>query len=245
MQRIDHRSKKKKSPDFCFETNGCRYYLEADAPDAGNARELKVSLDEINGKARQTPIVSYKERICSALDIKGNIKYYDGATPGYISHMGDNAGLIIAISMAKIPFFNQPLDYRVDLSCIFSLSPMKIPIIREDDKHFLGFPYYDHAPAFVKLKTDSLIKTDYFTNDNFSHISAVLISHSGWVFFPDIDQYDLPVSWGKCRNDYILIHNPFAKVPLPRGLFPVYREVFPENTHNNAKETKMENTAEI
>ena len=60
----------------------------------------------------------------------------------------------------------------------------------------------------------------------------------------NIDQYDLPVSWGKCRNDYILIHNPFAKTPLPRDLFPVYKEIFSASIHEEDKETQTINIVE-
>ncbi len=226
LKRLNHRSKKKKNPDFCFEINGQRFYLEADAPGAGNSHELKANFE--NMKVRNTPIVPYKERLCSALNIKGDINYHGGENPGYKDHMGENAGLIVAVSMAKIPSFNQPIDYRVDISCILGLSQMKIPIIkRENNEHFMGSPYYDYEPEFIKSHSNSPIKTNYFTDEAFSHISAILISHTGWVFFPNIDQdrYDMAVRWEESRNDYILVHNPFAKVPLPPKMFPVYREI--------------------
>lgn len=233
LKRLHHRSKKKKSPDFCFEINGQRFYLEADAPGAGKAEKLRAEFE--NFKARETPIVPYKERLCSAINIKGDINYHGGKTPGYKDHIGENAGLIIAVSMAKIPSFNQPIDYRVDLSCILGLSPMKIPIVQtENNERFMGSPYYDHEPEFAKSHSESPIKTNYFTDDAFSHISAILISHTGWVFFPDIDQdkYDMHVRWEDSRNDYILVHNPFAKAPLPPQLFPVYREIFPQQMNS-------------
>ena len=42
---------------------------------------------------------------------------------------------------------------------------------------------------------------------------------------PDIEKYVDYCNWRNCRNDYTLIHNPFAKVRIPIGLFNVAREV--------------------
>ncbi len=67
------------------------------------------------------------------------------------------------------------------------------------------------------------ICTAYFSNEKYAQISAILISHDGHVFFPDADQYGF-IKWGKCRNDFLLIRNPFAKILLPAGIFPGYRE---------------------
>ena len=130
--------------------------------------------------------------------------------------------------MAKIPFFNQPRLPSVDISCIFSCSyNTNIPIYPDlkNGQVSTGEPYHAYEESFKKKNSanGSDINTAYFSNQKYAHISAILISHDGHVFFPDADKYGF-IRWGKCRNDFLLIRNPFAKIPLPAGIFPVYRE---------------------
>lgn len=224
---IKNKIRNKRYPDFCFEIGNQKFYLEAHAPNAGGSKELNATIENIAGKARKVPIASYKERLCSSIREKGDILYYgkDGKS-AYKDQIGEDAGFVIAVSMAKIPFFNQPMDYCVDLSCILGLSPRKVPVLRDSyGNHSMGPIYHDEEFSFSKSGTGSSITTNYFSNDTYGHISAILISHSGWAFFPDANQHGVPLHWEECRNDYILVHNPFAKTPLPIGYFSVYREI--------------------
>lgn len=66
---------------------------------------------------------------------------------------------------------------------------------------------------------------DYFSSSEYRHISAILISYDFSVFFPGIDQHMPFIKWRDCRNDYLLVHNPYAKVKLPVGFLDVLREV--------------------
>ncbi|OGT43635.1 MAG: hypothetical protein A3F13_06760 [Gammaproteobacteria bacterium RIFCSPHIGHO2_12_FULL_40_19] len=110
------------------------------------------------------------------------------------------------------------------------MSSLTIPIIDDSNsgRRSMGKPYRIPQENFEKVtkKTDkpTPIKIDYFANDEYSHISAILISYNGCVFFPDIDQF-LLLNWASCKNDYMLVHNPFARVKLPVGFFNVLREV--------------------
>lgn len=229
---IKNLPKNKRCPDFCFEIDNQRFYLEAHAPTAGGSGELNATFEDVNGNARPVPITPYKERLCSSIREKGEIFYYGKDNKSaYKDYMGENTGFIVAVSMAKIPFFNQSMDYQVDLSCILGLSPRKVPILKnQSGQHMMGSIYYDQESSFQKSNSSAVapIATNYFADGKYAHISAILISHSGWVFFPDADQYEVPLHWEECRNDYMLVHNPFAKIPLPTGYFSVYREIPPK-----------------
>ncbi len=202
---VKHQRKNGKCPDFCMEINGIRYYWEATAPGPGKVVELNEKWEDIQGKARTPPSVQWKERLCGAFREKAHNIYFDGKSTGYQSHMETNSGLIVAISMANIPFYHSPVDHiSTAANCL------------------------DDPQGFIKTNTTSLIKTDYFCDDKYSHVSAVLISYSGWVFFPDADKYGATIFWqDECRNDYLLIYNPFAKVELPRNYFSVEKEINP------------------
>lgn len=219
-------------PDFCFEVNGKRFYHETVCTSPGIRPELLVELATVSGKARRTPIPEYMESICSALREKAEMKYYGKINNGYKAYMDSGSGLIIALSTSKIPFHNQANNFNIDLSCIFGMSPLKIPLIPgQDYSYHMGDPYHDFQSTFNKTTNKhpsnkpTPIKMDYFANDQFSHISAIILSHTGLVFFPSIDQFVDYCRWENCRNDYVLVHNPFASTPLPHGIIDVAREV--------------------
>jgi hypothetical protein len=70
----------------------------------------------------------------------------------------------------------------------------------------------------VKKRTESLdqdIKTDYFLDENYSHISAVIYSWTNaWSPIPR-------KNWGQ---DFYIIHNPLAKNRIPAGSIPCGHE---------------------
>lgn len=223
---------KTSKPDFAFNLHGeSKFYLEAVSASPGSVPELNIPLEDVSGFARSTPIVENMARLCAAIREKAHTKYYGEKTCGYKCYIEENSGLIISVSMAKIPFHNQANNFYVDLSCIFGMSPMKFPLIPDlKGGYTMGNPYHDHQPTFNKTSKKqaakpSPIKTDYFSNDEYNHVSAILLPHTGLTFFPDIENYVDYCNWKNCRNDYTLIHNPFAKVPLPTGFFNVVREV--------------------
>ncbi len=218
-------------PDFCFDLQGNRFYKEMICIGAGNSPELNFLIEEVSGKARRTPQVEYKERLCAAIHEKGHSKYYGIKTCGYKCTMEHDSGLLIAISLAKIAFHNQPRNIYVDLSCLFGISPMKIPLNPVQNHYAMGSPFHDYQSGFMKKSNiksgqqGAIIKNDYFASDKYKHISAILLSHTGLSFYPDIDKHVDNCHWGKQRNDFILIHNPFAKTSLPKGFFNVTNEI--------------------
>lgn len=220
------------APDFCFNLQDNCFYLEAVCASPGNIPALNVSLADVHGIARETPRTEHKERLSSVIHEKAYNKYYGTKNNGYKSSMEENSGLIIAVSMSKIDFFNQANHLQVDLSCLFGMSPMKIPLIPIDNyRRVMGSPYHDYQASYEKKsnkkgnEAGALIKSNYFANEQYSHISAILLSHNGCSFFPDVDKFLCGISWKECRNDFKLIHNPFAKTPLPIGLLNVSHEI--------------------
>lgn len=216
--------KNSSKPDFCFALQGNKFYLEATCPNIGCAEALH---DQRLNIAKAVPIIENMERFCSAIQMKGDKKYHSG----YKNYIGDSNGLILTISLAKIPFQNRTGNYENELRCIFGMSALTFPIIQDSEgAQKMGNPYHTPQQCFdKKTKEDhskkSPIKMDYFTTPEYAYISAILISYSDCVFFPGIDQYLPFINWRYCQNDYVLVHNPFAKIKLPVGFFNVLREV--------------------
>jgi hypothetical protein len=220
----EHKKKNDDSPDFSFFHNGHKFYVEATSPSPGEKLKLNepyvFDKDSVISKAKETPISEYQEAFTSAIFQKGIKKY----NSNYKKHIeNDNAGFIIAISMAKIPDHNQARNFNVELDCLFARSNLKIPILSSCAGNFYaGAPYREQEDYF--LKKNSQISKCYFTSKKHDYISAVLISWNPRVFFPDVDKYEQPY-WEECRNDFMLVHNPHAKIKLLPSIFPVKKEV--------------------
>jgi hypothetical protein len=67
------------------------------------------------------------------------------------------------------------------------------------------------------------VPTTLFTSEEYAHISALLSCNSDAGNHPDT-----PDGIG---SDFTLIHNPYARNPLPPGLLPSGREYIVENDH--------------
>ncbi len=68
-------------------------------------------------------------------------------------------------------------------------------------------------------ESGSPVSTNIFLNSDYDVISAIL--------FSNVDALNYPNYPG---NDFVLIHNPIAKNPLPRGFIKLGREYWVENS---------------
>lgn len=68
----------------------------------------------------------------------------------------------------------------------------------------------------------SVVPTTLFANDNHAEISAIVYSDAR------VSRHAAERG-GKWGDDFVLIHNPFARSPLPRGFFPRGREFTAEH----------------
>ena len=234
---IESVSRKTSMPDFKWLYNGKTYYIEATCISSGSIESypyLNLKL-EATYSVRDSTIGhrEYRERLASAFREKANCKYDPRSCNlqicnhkfkhGYKESIG-NDGYIIAISMAKIDFINQPLNWRVDLSCFFPCSPYMTLEINQIGQ--VQDTYHIYSPSFAKGSNQNIqINVDIFTNDEYSHVSAVIISHAWQVLFPELSKYERLLYYGVKENDFMLIHNPFASVPLNTGILPVEREI--------------------
>lgn len=158
LQLVNYPVKKNTSkPDFCFSYQGQLFHCEATCPSGGESSHypnINATLKEIDSLVRPIPISEYRERLTTA--IKAKIDKYDLSYRGQI---GEDAGFIIVVSMAKIPFFNQPRIPSVDISCVFPCAyNMTIPIYADfkNDQAKMGEPYHIYEENFKKKNNADL-----------------------------------------------------------------------------------------
>ena len=224
-------------PDFKWMINNKHYYIEATCASKG----LPENYPYLNKPLSQVPSAhdgtvghrEYRERITGAFREKAVCKYDPNLCDlsvckhkhknGYKENIKDS-GFIIAISMADIDFYNQPMNWRVDLSCFFPCSPYTTINITKDGN--IHDTYHDYQPLFNKGdKETSPISVSIFDSPKYSHVSAVLISHCWQVLFPNLAKHELTLNFNATDNDFMLIHNPFAAYKLEPYSLPVHREL--------------------
>lgn len=238
---------KKVIPDLKWTAHNNTFYIEAICPTKGalqNYPYLNTSLSSVP-ICRDATIGhrEYRERMTGAFREKAACKYDPSSCDlnicnhkhknGYKDNI-KNHGYIIAISMADIAFMNQPMNWRIDLSCFFPCSPyMTMDIDQAGNVHDT---YHAYSPSFNKgNEKNKEISVDIFGSKKYAHVSAVLISHFWQVLFPNLSQHELFLNFGVTDNDFMLIHNPFADYKLEPGLLLVEREMVTE--HNEGKFT--------
>lgn len=243
---VQHATKKCPSanPDFLININGKKYYVECVSTTAGqedNYPYLNTELPKGFAISRDASVgvAEYKQRLISAFREKAVCKFdptlcdieghADKHKSGYRGYIGNN-GFIVAISSADIMVFNKPNNFLDDLACFFSsrIDEAVTFGLEPTVKAQLSTVYHEHPPTPFKISggKDIDLVVNWFLDPAYGHVSAVIISNCWQIFYPDMDLHEpYSCNWSShCKNDFLLIHNPFAQFPLPIGAFPVYRE---------------------
>ena len=207
-------------PDFCFIFDKKRFFIECVTVSSGSCKELSIPFKESLGIAHRSPREEYKERFCQAIDSK-IIKYKEK----YHKVMSELDGFIIAVSSGKIGQHIHPNDPFLELSCLHGLSERMYNAIS-------GAILFIRSDKFNKKSngSSSTIKTDYFVNDQYSYLTAVLYSRNLAVCFSgsELDLYGIPSP----STEFILSHSPNSKNKLDNSVFPVqkeYRDILKDN----------------
>lgn len=88
----------------------------------------------------------------------------------------------------------------------------------------------DYPDRINNLKGAS-IKTDVFLSPSYAHISAVVYSYADWI--------NVPSEPGK---EFMLVHNPMATNPLPRGWLSAGKEYWMEGSELRIREFKEQSS---
>lgn len=196
------RSHPAKGPDLLAENP--RVWVEAVMPERGSGPdELREPRD---GHAFTVPVDDFVLRLRTAVDAKiTRLTQYidDGTIPA-----GDAA--IIAISGGSLPvrFSEGPTPNIVRAlfgvgSSVLEIDPKAKKIVGRSVEH------RDH----VLKKSGSPVHSGPFLRNTSAHISAVIYSSADCVNHPE-----------KPGDDFVLVHNPKATVPIHHGWLPIGTE---------------------
>ena len=137
-----------------------------------------------------------------------------------------NEPIILFISSAwlKNPFLLTPEgSINTYLRAVFPISEAIVFINPITKKAFIDRKY----KSCIKKANEKMIENDFFLRKENKFISAIVFSNQT-IFH----QFFFPKSRFKSGDDFVIVHNPMAKNPIPTGLLPGCHE-YKSCLHNN------------
>ena len=187
-----------KGPDIIIEKPP-KTYIEAIAPKMGETKDKlpKMQWDGVS----DLPKRQFLLRLTSSFDEKYE-KFKQYIKKGLVSA---NDICIIAISICDLDQYGSLMDFPCDapLQFLAGAGNLAIPISSKGK----GDSFVRFTPVLEKANR-SPVKLDYFFSTDYSEISAVIYSNVDLLNCPDNPE-----------QSFVIVKNPFAKNPIPKGLF--------------------------
>lgn len=213
-------------PDFKIRASSQVVWLEAIVPTAGTGDDAVPY--PVNGSVQQVPSEQILLRFRSGIEEKSR-KFLRYLHNGIVS---ESDCAVIAVNGRLIPHSLMETDPPRILSALLPLGERFVVL----DRHSVeivdqGF----HYRGCLTKRSGAEVPTTLFTSEEYIHISAVLFCNSDAGNHPDTQD--------GIGSDFTLIHNPYARNPLPSGLLPSGREYIVENDHVVCRMRNPEGTA--
>jgi hypothetical protein len=191
-------------PDLLAENP--RVWIEAVMPQSGNGPDALIPPPL--GQAYAIPLDDIILRLITAIQSKGRvIKEYIGEAT-----IPSSDATVIAVSSGRFPMSYRFTGYPVPdpVRAVLGVRHLAVHFAVET-KARIGRSV--EACAQVCKKSGNAVETDFFLRKESGHVSALLWSDSDCVNYERVP-----------GSDFILVHNPNARVPLPRTWLPVGRQ---------------------
>lgn len=202
---------RKGGPDLLISSGKLKIWLEAVAPTAGGGANVVPEI-EIGVGSRAVPDEKIKLRYRSVIKEKYE-KYHTYIKKQII--LKDEC-YVIAVNGGAIPSAEKELDIPRIVRCVL---PFGNEVIQIDINSLEVLDIHHQHQGTSYTESGSPVSTDIFFNSDYDGISAIL--------FSNVDALNYPNYPG---NDFVLIHNPVAKNPLPIGFIKLGREYWVENS---------------
>lgn len=201
-------------PDFKIQTRDRLIWIEATVPKAGTGADAVP--DYASGKAEQVPVEKILLRLRSAIEDKYRnlLRYQEKKI------VSADDCVVVAVNGGLIPHSILETDPPRILSALFPLGDRFVTIDRSTLEIVdTGFRY---RGRLIK-QSGSEVRTTLFASEDYAYLSAVLYSNS--------DAGNHPAEVANIGSDFTIIHNPFAKNPIPCGVLPSGRDYLVENEY--------------
>lgn len=203
-----------RGPDFKIQTCSHVIWIEAVVPMAGTGADAVPAYTDSDFK--KVPVERMLLRLRSAIEDKYN-KIVRYLKTGIVS--ADDS-IIIAVNGGLIPHSILESDPPRILSALFPVGK-RFGVFDRNTMQILNQGF--QRRAHLIKQSGSKVSTTLFTSTDYSYLSAVLYSNSDAANHPSVVT--------DIGTDFTVIHNPFARNPIPRRLLPSGRDYVLEGKH--------------
>lgn len=189
-------------PDFRFEHGGRTYWVEAVSPEPmGVPKDYLVGPKPGEFKVGDVPHEEVRRRWITAIKAKAD------KLAGYRAKriVGDDDAYVIAVNgcqLGALPIHHGVSQLPYAVEAVYPAGPIAIPVNKETGA--FGAPYVSNQWSITSARGKP-VPTSMFVNEKFADVSCVIACTSDRSKEPT-----LPLD---------VVHNHFAKVPIPQGLF--------------------------
>ena len=193
----------KPGPDILVNDSTRRIWIEAVAPDQGEIGLPDRVPDLIYGVVMNYPEEQIILRYRAAIQEKHDNKY-----KGYIARniVGDHDAFVIAVNSSKLSFAWPHGSIIPEI--IKAVFPVGDPQLEIDRKSHAVLGRSFQYRSSIKKNSGNSVPTDIFLNPDYKGITGILFSHVSVTRSPEA-----------IGSDFVFVHNPLARNPLPEGCF--------------------------
>lgn len=195
------KSTRAKGPDICIQDAKQRIYLEAVTPDEGQEDNRDRVPEMQMMKATRVPDEQITLRYCGAIADKHE-KYKKYLSEDIIT---PSDSYIIAINSCKINQAIMEIEPPRILKAVLPVGYEQVTISKTTGSIVSWNYQYRNN---ITRSNRSLVNTDIFLNRDYEGLSGILYSRT--------DLFNKPPIMG---DNFIFIHNPLARNPIPCGYF--------------------------
>jgi hypothetical protein len=200
-----------KGPDFLITFDDKKIWIEATAPMAGTEEDAVPPLQWNSSVAQEVPEEKIILRFINTIDKKWK-KYKEYLEHGIIKC--DDI-YIIAVGWNNLNYFHTLNDnddiIPYIIRSVLPFGTLMAGFSRETNEVVkYGYGYRDK----IQKKNDREISTKMFLEEKYAGISAIIYSEENLI--------NIPKSLG--GSFFLYLHNPLAKIELPRGTFKFCKE---------------------
>lgn len=198
---------KSSGPDVLIEDTAQRIWVEAIAPTSGAEENPDRVPDFKYGIATRVPDEQIVLRYRSAISEKFDNKYQEYLASGVVSSLDP---YVIAINSCKIAAAIVDSDPPRILKAVFPIGYQQVTVNKQTLEIIdSGFQF---RPT-VERTSGEQISTELFLNPAYENLSGILFSRASVNHLIK-----------RLGEDFIFIHNPLARNPIPPGFFKFGRE---------------------
>ncbi len=203
----------KPGPDILI-SGDRKIWIEAIAPTAGYPSKPDSVPAELaqfrNSRGQRVPDEQIILRYRSAIAEKFDRRYAGYVAKGIVSN---NDSYVVALNGQKVGFSQHDVDPPRILRSLFPIGHEKVitELDANETMKIVG-NRFQFRPE-IKKASGKDVSTFIFLSRDYENLSAVLFSSVGVINRPE-----------RMGQDFMLVHNPLAKNPLPSGFFKLGKE---------------------